>query len=91
MMITVLDSGRRDVVYAACGVLVNMMADVEHWQTLRDERGPEKCAATNFLFIVVVASLYYRLTDVLRDFGRADWQLAALVGKILSNYWYGWI
>ncbi|XP_065837741.1 armadillo repeat-containing protein 2-like isoform X2 [Oscarella lobularis] len=68
MMITVLDSGRRDVVYAACGVLVNMMADVEHWKTLRDERGPEK------------------LTDVLRDFGRADWQLAALVGKILSNY-----
>eukprot|EP00118_Oscarella_pearsei_P005131 m.23094 g.23094 ORF g.23094 m.23094 type:complete len:831 (+) comp28439_c0_seq1:964-3456(+) len=68
MMVTVLDSGRREIVYSACGVLVNMMADVEHWQTLQNEGGAEK------------------LTDVLRDFGRADWHMASLVGKIFSNY-----
>lgn len=42
MLLTVLDSGRRDVVYSSCGVLVNMMADSENWKTLQDEDGVRK-------------------------------------------------
>ena len=39
---TVLDSGRREVVYSSCGVLVNMMADPENWKILREEDGIRK-------------------------------------------------
>lgn len=42
MLVTVLDSGRREVVYSSCGVLVNMMADPENWKTLREEDGVRK-------------------------------------------------
>lgn len=38
MMVTLLDSGSREVVYAACGVLINFMADENkrHLLTVND-------------------------------------------------------
>ena len=29
---------------------------------------------------------YFRLVEVLRDFGRGDWELAGMVGQTLWNY-----
>ncbi|KAL5009503.1 hypothetical protein ScPMuIL_011808 [Solemya velum] len=42
MMITLLDSGNREVVYIACGVLINFMVDEEKRATLKDEGGIKK-------------------------------------------------
>ncbi|KAK3593875.1 hypothetical protein CHS0354_011480 [Potamilus streckersoni] len=68
MLITLLDSGNREVVYIACGVLINFMVDEEKRQTLKKEGGITK------------------LVEVLRDFGRTDWELASMVCQILWNY-----
>ncbi|XP_064628515.1 armadillo repeat-containing protein 2-like isoform X2 [Lineus longissimus] len=42
ILVTLLDSGNRDIVYAACGVLINMMADTEKRATLKTEGGITK-------------------------------------------------
>lgn len=42
VMITLLDSGSREVVYVACGVLINMMADEEKRPVLKREGGVNK-------------------------------------------------
>ncbi|XP_005102121.1 armadillo repeat-containing protein 2 isoform X2 [Aplysia californica] len=68
MMITLLDSGNREIVYIACGVLINFMLDEDKRSILKKEGGIQK------------------LTDVLRDFGREDWQLSGCVCKVLVNY-----
>ncbi|KAL3882503.1 hypothetical protein ACJMK2_028840 [Sinanodonta woodiana] len=68
MLITLLDSGNREVVYIACGVLINFMVDEEKRQILKKEGGVAK------------------LVEVLRDFGRTDWELASMVCQILWNY-----
>ncbi|XP_064615586.1 armadillo repeat-containing protein 2-like [Liolophura sinensis] len=68
VMITLLDSGSREVVYVACGVLINMMADEEKRPVLKREGGVNK------------------LLEVLRDFGKTDWQLASMVCQVLWNY-----
>ncbi|XP_006815976.1 armadillo repeat-containing protein 2-like [Saccoglossus kowalevskii] len=68
MMVTLLDAGNREVVYIACGVLINLMIDEKRRPKLKDERGIKK------------------LIDVLRDFGRNDWQLAGMVCMTLWNY-----
>ncbi|XP_033741538.1 armadillo repeat-containing protein 2-like isoform X1 [Pecten maximus] len=68
MMVTMLDSGNREVVYISCGVLINFMVDEEKRPALKKEGGVKK------------------LIEVLRDFGRTDWELASLVCQILWNY-----
>ncbi|XP_033636012.1 armadillo repeat-containing protein 2-like [Asterias rubens] len=68
MMVTLLDAGNMEIVYTACGVLINMMADEHRRPVLKKEGGIKK------------------LTDVLVDFGRSDWQLASMVCKMLWNY-----
>ncbi|XP_071492029.1 LOW QUALITY PROTEIN: armadillo repeat-containing protein 2-like [Diadema antillarum] len=68
MMVMLLDSGNREVVYTACGVLINLMADEIRRPTLKKEGGISK------------------LIDVLRDYGRGDWQLAGMVCMTLWNY-----
>ncbi|XP_030851091.1 armadillo repeat-containing protein 2 [Strongylocentrotus purpuratus] len=68
MMVTLLDSGNREFVYTSCGVLINLMADVDRRPMLKREGGVSK------------------LIDVLRDFGRSDWQLAGMVCMTLWNY-----
>ncbi|XP_071819134.1 armadillo repeat-containing protein 2-like isoform X2 [Apostichopus japonicus] len=68
MMVMLLDSGDREVVYVACGVLINLMTDEKRRPLLKKESGIGK------------------LIEVLRDFGRTDWQLAAMVCMILCNY-----
>lgn len=68
MMVALLDSGNREIVYTSCGVLINLMADENRRPTLKQEGGINK------------------LTDVLRDYGRSDWQLAGMVCMTLWNY-----
>ncbi|CAH1799821.1 unnamed protein product [Owenia fusiformis] len=68
MMVALLDSGSREVVFTACGVMINIMVDEEKRAVLKQEGGIRK------------------LVDVLRDFGRNDWQLATMVCQILWNY-----
>ncbi|XP_028412719.1 armadillo repeat-containing protein 2-like [Dendronephthya gigantea] len=68
MMISLLDSGSHEIVYTACGVLINLMVDPEKRSVLKEEGGIKK------------------LIDVLRDFGKIDWQLAAMVCQTLWNY-----
>ncbi|CAL1534975.1 unnamed protein product [Lymnaea stagnalis] len=68
IMVTLLDSSSREVVFIACGVLINFMLDEEKRSMLKKEGGIKK------------------LIDVLRDFGREDWQLSGCVCKVLINY-----
>lgn len=42
MMVALLDSGQREVVYCACGVLVNLMADPAHRDVLAANAGIRK-------------------------------------------------
>ena len=42
MMVALLDSGQREVVYCACGVLVNLMADPTHRDILITNSGIRK-------------------------------------------------
>ena len=42
MMVALLDSGQREVVYCACGVLVNLMADPTHRDVLASNSGIRK-------------------------------------------------
>ncbi|KAJ8315287.1 hypothetical protein KUTeg_007437 [Tegillarca granosa] len=42
MMITMLDSGNREVVYISCGVLINFMVDEEKRPILRNDNGIKK-------------------------------------------------
>ena len=42
MMVALLDSGQREVVYCACGVLVNLMADPTHRDMLATNSGVRK-------------------------------------------------
>lgn len=42
MMVTLLDSGSRELVYIACGVLINFMQDVEKRPLLKKEGGIKK-------------------------------------------------
>lgn len=42
MMISLLDSGSHEIVYTACGVLINMMVDCEKRSILKDEGGIKK-------------------------------------------------
>ena len=42
MMVTLLDSDRREIVYCACGVLVNLMADTQHRDSLSHNGGIRK-------------------------------------------------
>ena len=44
MMVVLLDSGKREVVFTACGVLINLMADEEKRPMLRREGGIRKYA-----------------------------------------------
>lgn len=41
-MVTLLDSGRMELVYASCGVLINMMVDVPQRATLARMGGVKK-------------------------------------------------
>ncbi|KAI8498698.1 Armadillo repeat-containing protein 2 [Branchiostoma belcheri] len=68
IMVTLLDSGSREVVFTSCGVLINLMVDEKRRPTLKEEGGVKK------------------LIDVLRDFGRTDWELASMVCQTLWNY-----
>ncbi|GFS09328.1 armadillo repeat-containing protein 2, partial [Elysia marginata] len=68
VMVTLLDSGNRELVFIACGVLINFMLDEDKRPLLKNEGGIKK------------------LIDVLRDFGREDWQLSGCVCKVLVNY-----
>ncbi|KAK0053512.1 armadillo repeat-containing protein 2 [Biomphalaria pfeifferi] len=68
IMVTLLDSNNRELVYIACGVLINFMLDEEKRPILKKEGGIKK------------------LLEVLRDFGKEDWQLSACVCKVLVNY-----
>ncbi|XP_060572268.1 armadillo repeat-containing protein 2-like isoform X3 [Ruditapes philippinarum] len=68
VLITLLDSGDKEVVYIACGVLINFMVDEEKRHVLKKESGITK------------------LVEVLRDFGRGDWELAGMVCQTLWNY-----
>ena len=42
MMMTLLDAGSREVVYTACGVLINLMADEHRRPLLKEENGIQK-------------------------------------------------
>ena len=42
MMVTLLDSGNREFVYTSCGVLINLMADVDRRPMLKREGGVSK-------------------------------------------------
>ena len=42
MMVTLLDSGRREMVYCSCGVLINLMADAHHRVMLNSNGGVQK-------------------------------------------------
>ena len=42
IMITMLDSGNREVVYISCGVLINFMVDDDKRATLKNEGGITK-------------------------------------------------
>ena len=42
MIVALLDSGQREVVYCACGVLVNLMADPAHRDVLAANAGIRK-------------------------------------------------
>ena len=41
-MVALLDSGRRDLVYSTCGVLVNLMVDSAHRVALEEGGGVRK-------------------------------------------------
>ena len=41
-MVTLLDSGRRELVYASCGVLINLMTDSTHRAVLQESGGVRK-------------------------------------------------
>ncbi len=42
MMVTLLDAGNMEIVYTACGVLINMMADEHRRPVLKKEGGIKK-------------------------------------------------
>ena len=42
MMVALLDSGCRELVYSACGVLVNLMTDTDYRQSLAENGGVRK-------------------------------------------------
>lgn len=42
MLVTLLDSGDKEVVYIACGVLINFMVDEEKRNLLKKEKGITK-------------------------------------------------
>ena len=42
MLVLMLDSGKRDVVFTACGVLINIMADEEKRAVLKRDGGIKK-------------------------------------------------
>lgn len=42
LLITLLDSGDKEVVYIACGVLINFMVDEEKRSVLKKEKGITK-------------------------------------------------
>lgn len=42
MLVTMLDSGNREVVYISCGVLINFMVDEENRPMLKQEQGIRK-------------------------------------------------
>ncbi len=42
MMISLLDSGSHEIVYTACGVLINMMVDCDRRSVLKEEGGIKK-------------------------------------------------
>lgn len=54
MLISLLDSGSHEIVFTACGVLINMMVDPEKRSLLKDEGGIKKyvffafCHSRNF-------------------------------------------
>lgn len=48
MMVMLLDSGDREVVYVACGVLINLMTDEKRRPLLKKESGIGKLVS--FLF-----------------------------------------
>ncbi|KAI0232595.1 Armadillo repeat-containing protein 2 [Lamellibrachia satsuma] len=67
-LVAMLDSDKVEVVFTACGVLINLMADEDKRPTLKKMDGIRK------------------LTDVLRDWGPQDWQLASMVCQTLWNF-----
>ena len=42
IMIALLDSDKKDIVYIACGVLVNLMGDEENRSALKTHHGIQK-------------------------------------------------
>jgi hypothetical protein len=42
IMVTLLDSGQREMVYSACGVLINILADSAHHQKVAACGGIQK-------------------------------------------------
>ena len=47
MMISLLDSGSHEIVYTACGVLINLMVDPEKRSVLKEEGGIKKYVIYN--------------------------------------------
>lgn len=41
-MVTILDSGRREMVFSACGVLINILADSAYHQNVAKNGGVQK-------------------------------------------------
>ncbi len=46
IMVALLDSDRREMIYCACGVLVNIMADSQYRDTLSGNGGVRKLVST---------------------------------------------
>ena len=42
IMVTLLDSGNREMVYSACGVLINILADSAYHQNIAENGGIRK-------------------------------------------------
>ena len=63
-MVELLDSEDRELVFAACGVLINIMADEDKRRMLYHQEGIQKYAiylSFNYLFIIYFFFIFFHL------------------------------
>lgn len=74
MMVALLDSGQREVVYCTCGVLVNLMADPTHRDVLATNSGIRKLVKLHtvqkllhFAYYTCTYTCNHKSIDISRD------------------------
>ena len=58
MLITLLESSNREVVFCSCGVLINLMVDNENRRILQADNGVRKYASFTSIFIFYLFLLF---------------------------------